>query len=252
MENYRDRALGFLPVPEEGFYRQVTPAPGFWGAFGTPALLAGALVLIDFFLVPGVFSLPLMLLMLLIFLAMRLPAGAVALWTLFFGGLILIILLMPIEEAATDPAFRPYIRTSVFLAGGAAAILLAAYRQRLELGHDALFRIISSLPLAVIVSDISGNILLLNEQAQQVLKNHINNLAGLSYFSTFISPSDQGKTIARYISYFDPAHAGTVSTVLHTRGEPALALHASITVVGIDQNRYAITVVERVEHVAGV
>lgn len=216
-----------------------------------PALLGGALFLIDYFFVPGIFSLPLMFLILLIFLAMRLPAPAVALWTLVFAGIILIFLMLPIEEANTIPPFRPYIRTAIFVAGGSAAILLSAYRQRLELGHDALFRIISSLPLAVIVSDISGNILLLNEQAQQVLKHHIDSLAGLSYFSTFISPSDQGKTIARYISYFDPAHSGTVSTVLHTRGEPALALHASITVVAIGKHRYAITVVERVEHVAG-
>lgn len=216
-----------------------------------PALLGGALFLIDYFFVPGIFSLPLMFLILLIFLAMRLPAPAVALWTLVFAGIILIFLMLPIEEANTIPPFRPYIRTAIFVAGGSAAILLSAYRQRLELGHDALFRIISSLPLAVIVSDISGNILLLNEQAQQVLKHHIDSLAGLSYFSTFISPSDQGKTIARYISYFDPAHSGTVSTVLHTRGEPALALHASITVVAIGNHRYAITVVERVEHVAG-
>jgi len=217
-----------------------------------PALLAGALVLADFFLVRGIFSLPLMFLILLVFLAMRLPASMVALWTVIFGGIILAILLMPIEEAATMPVFRPYVRTAIFMAGGSAAILMAGYRKRLETGHDALFRIIASLPLAVIVSDISGNILLLNEQAQQVLKHHINSLAGLSYFSTFVSPSDQGKTIARYISYFDPAHSGTVSTVLHTRGQPALALHASITVVGINQHRYAVTVVERVEHVAAV
>ncbi len=235
----------------KSFYRRTTPAPGIWGLIGLPLVLATALLLIDFFWIPGIFSLPLMLLILLIYLAMRLPAAAVAFWTVFFGAVILAILLMPIEERSTAPEFRPYVRTAVFLAGGSAAILLAAFRQRLEAGHEALFRIISSLPLAVIVSDISGNILLLNEQAQQVLKNHINDLAGLSYFSTFISPSDQGKTIAEYISYFDPAHVGSVSAVLQTRGRPALNLHASITVVGIDKHRYAITVVERVEHVAG-
>jgi hypothetical protein len=223
--------------------------PGFLGAVAIPGLLAAGLLLIDFFLLPGIFSLPLLLLMLLIFLAMRLPARAVALWTVLFAALIFVILLLPIEARVTSPALRPYVRTSIFLTGGLAAILLARYRQRLELGHEALFRVISSLPLAVIVSDISGNILLLNEQAQHVLKNHIPNQEGVSFFSTFVSPTDQGKTIARYISYFDPAHVGTVATILHTRGQPALSLHASITVVGIDQHRYAITVVERIEHV---
>jgi PAS domain-containing protein len=144
--------------------------------------------------------------------------------------------------------FQPFVRTSVFLTVGSAAVLLAAYRQRLEVGHEALFRIISSLPLAVIVSDISGNILLLNEQAQQLLKNHISDPTGSSYFSTFTSPNDEGKTIAKYISYFDPASVGTASVLLRTRGEPVLSLHAAITVVAINKRRYAITVVEHVEH----
>jgi len=237
-------------VPEDRFYRRANPKPGFWGAVVIPALIATILLLIDFFLIPGIFALPLLLLMLLIFLATRLPARAVALWTLCFGVVIFVILLLPIEERLTTRALRPYVRTAIFLTGGASAILLAGYRERLEMGHEALFEVISSLPLPVIVSDISGNILLLNEQARHVLKNHINDMSGVSYFSTFVSPNDQGKTIARYISYFDPGHAGAISTVLQTRGEPALALHATITVVGIDKHRYAITVVERVGHVA--
>ncbi len=231
------------------FYPRAAPSPGFWGTVVVPLVLATGLLLIDFFLLPGIFSLPLLLLMLLIFLAMRLPARVVALWTLCFALVVFVILLLPIEARTTDPALRPYVRTAIFLTGGAAAILLAGYRQRLELGQEALFRVIASLPLPVIVSDISGAILLLNEQAQQVLRNHIPDQAGVSFFSTFVSPTDQGRTIARYISYFDPAHVGTVSTLLHTRGQPALALHASITIVSIDQHRYAITVVERIDHV---
>ena len=235
---------------EDRFYARAGSAPGLWGTVAVPVLLGGGLLLIDFFLLPGVFSLPLLLLMLLIFLAMRLPAWAVALWAAIFGAVILLILLLPIEARSTAPVLAPYVRTSIFLTGGAAAILLAAYRQRLELGQEALFRVISSLPLPVIVSDVSGGILLLNEQARHVLKNHLPGPTAASFFSTFVSPTDQGRTIARYISYFDPGHVGTVSTVLHTRGQPALSLHASITVVGIDKHRYAITVVERVEHVA--
>jgi PAS domain-containing protein len=207
------------------------------------------LVLVDLYLIPGIFALPLLLMMTLMFLAFRLPAWIVAIWALIYATLILSITVsVPIEETTTNPVFRPFVRTSVFLTVGSAAVLLAAYRQRLEVGHEALFRIISSLPLAVIVSDISGNILLLNEQAQQLLKNHISDPTGSSYFSTFTSPNDEGKTIAKYISYFDPASVGTASVLLRTRGEPVLSLHAAITVVAINKRRYAITVVEHVEH----
>ena len=192
---------------------------------------------LDTYFIPGIFALPVLLLMVLIFLAFRLPAWMVAVWMLMYGAAILTILLLPVQEARTDPAFKPYARTAVFLAGGSAAILLASYRRRMEKGHEALFQIISAMPLPVIVSDISGNILLLNNAAQGVLKNHISELSGLSFFSTFISPDNQGKTIVKYIGYFDPGHSGPIPIVLQTRGAPPLTLHASLTVVGIDKKK---------------
>jgi PAS domain-containing protein len=238
---------------ENNFYRPVASASGFWQTIGIPLFLGIGLLLADVYLIPGIFALPLLLMMTLMFLAFRVPAWVVAVWALVYAALILGITIgVPIEETTTNPVFRPFIRTSVFLTVGSATVLLAAYRQRLEMGHEALFRIISSLPLAVIISDISGNILLLNDEAQQLLKHHLSDLTGLSYFSTFTMPSDQGKTIARYISYFDPANIGTSSVNLHTRGEPVLSLHAAITVVRINKHRYAITVIERVEHAAEV
>jgi hypothetical protein len=228
------------------FYRPM-PNPNAWNNFWVPFFLGIVLFLVDMFLIPGVFALPLLLLMALIFLAFRLPAWMVAVWALMYGGGILLILLSPLKESSTDPEFKPYVRTAIFLAGGAAAILLASHRQRLEKGHEALFRIISALPLPVIVSDISGNIQLLNNAAQGVLKNHINELGGVSYFSTFVSPDHQGQAISKYISYFDPAQVGPISTTLRTRGEPSLTLHASVSVVKIDKSSYAVTVVERIE-----
>jgi PAS domain-containing protein len=237
-------------MPENSFY-QPKRRLGAWGNFWLPFLVGAVLLLIDFYLIPGIFALPLLLLILLIFLAFRLPPWMVAIWTVTYAAIILFILFMPIPEAATAPALKPYVRIAFFLAGGTGAILLAAYRQRLEMGHEALFRIISGLPLPVIVSDVSGKILLLNEQARQVLKHHIDEAAAPSFLSAFVHPKDQDKSIATYVSYFASDHIGTVATLLRTRGAPALNLHAAITVVPIGQHRYAITVVERVEPIAG-
>jgi PAS domain-containing protein len=235
-------------MKENNFYHPSSPVSGLWQTVGIPLLMGIVLLLVDVYFIPGIFALPLLLMMTLMYLAFRLPAWLVAAWALIYAAVILTISVAPIEETTTDPALRPFIRTLVFLTVGAAAVLLAAYRQRLEVGHEALFRIISSLPLAVIISDISGNILLLNEQAQQLLKHHLSNLTGMSFFSTFVMPGDEGQTIAKYISYFDPANVGTTSILLRTRGEPVLALHVALTVVGINKRRYAISVVERVEH----
>jgi PAS domain-containing protein len=235
-------------MQENSFYHPSVAATGMWRTVGVPLLLGIGLLLVDVYLIPGIFALPLLLMMTLMYLAFRLPAWLVGAWALIYAAVILTISVVPIEETTTNPALRPFLRMLIFLTVGAAAVLLAAYRQRLEVGHEALFRIISSLPLAVIVSDVSGNILLLNEQAQQLLKHHLSNLTGMSFFSTFAMPGDEGQTIAQYISYFDPANVGTVSIVLRTRGEPVLALHAALTVVGINTRRYAVSVIERVEH----
>jgi len=235
-------------MPENSFYHPSAAGTGLWRTVGVPLLLGIVLLLIDVYLIPGIFALPLLLMMTLMYLAFRLPAWLVATWALIYAAVILTITVVPIEETTTNPALRPFVRTLVFLTVGAAAALLAAYRQRLEVGHEALFRIISSLPLAVLVSDVSGNILLLNEQAHQLLKHHVSGLTAMSFFSTFVMPGDEGQTIAKYIGYFDPANVGTISVALRTRGEPVLALHAALTVVAINKRRYAITVVERVEH----
>jgi hypothetical protein len=230
------------------FYRPSASPPGVWGNFWLPLLVSVVLFLIDFYLIPGIFALPLLLLILLIFLAFRLTARMVALWTVIYALVILAMLFLPIPNSTSDPALKPYIRTAVFLTGGSGAILLAAYRHRLEMGHEALFRVISGLPLPVIVSDISGHIVLLNEQAQQVLKNHVNEQTGHSYFSIFAGPNGQDKTA--YLDYFDPHHVSTVAILLRTRTAPTLSLHAAITVVTIGNHRYAITVVESVEALA--
>jgi PAS domain-containing protein len=194
-----------------------------------------------------------MLLMFLIYLGFRTPTWVVCLWGIIYAMAVLILTLFPIQEAQPSlPFMRPYVRAAFLLVGATAATLVAHHRTRMEKSHEALFNVISALPLAVIISDISGNILLMNREAQKVLSNHVHELSGLSYFSTFISPDEQGRSIATYISYFDSHRTGRVSTILRTRGNPSLTLRASITVIGIDTHRYALTVIEKAEEMAGV
>lgn len=207
-------------------------------------------MLIDIYLIPGIFALPLLLMMLLIYLSLRLPPQIVLLWALIFTGTIYLFAFVRVNDAITNPVFRPYLRTALFLTGSTGAVLLAAFRQRIQSGHEALSRIISALPLPVIVSDVTGTVLLLNEQAREVLKNHVEPASGLSYSAIFLSLDEHERPNARYAGYFDSSHSGTVSTVLRTRGGPPLLLHAFITIITVDGQRYAITMVERVEHVA--
>jgi len=235
---------------ENKFYRPLPTHTGVWAAFFFPLMAAAVLMAVDVYLLPGIFAMPLLFMGLLFYLSLRLPPRTVLLWALIFTGTIYVFGSLRVADSVTDPKYRPYVRTALFLTAGTGAVLLAAFRQRVQTGHETLFRIVSDLPLVVIVSDVEGRILLLNEQAREVLKHHLKPKAELSYFSLFVTPGEPGRTTARYAGYFHPSQVGTAATVLHTQGPSPLSLHATVTIVRVDGHRYAITMVERIEHVA--
>jgi len=220
-----------------------------WLPLGMPIVF----FLIDNYFIPWAFMLPLMLLMFLIYLSFRVHSGIVAFWGTVYAATVFILSFLPIQDVRqADPALRPYLRLAFFAVGTVAATLVANNRGRMEKSHQALLSLVTSLPVAVVVSDISGNILLLNNEARRMLSGCFHELSGLSFFSTFVSPDDQGKAIANYISYFDSHHEGPIKTTLRTRGERSLALRASITVISLDANRYAMTMIEAIEEPAKI
>jgi PAS domain-containing protein len=221
--------------------------PGQIEYLWAPILAPIILFFIDSYLIPQAFLLPLLLIMLLCYLALRLPAWMVAGWAVVYTLLVLLVAFLPLEDTQTLPALRPYVRTAFLLVSGTTATLLAIHRGRLEKGNQALVQVVSMIPLAVVVSDISGDILLINQAAEKLLRNHLNELSGLSYFSTFISPQEQGRMIAKYISYFQGESETPHEVTLCTRGEPSLTLHTTITVISLNKTLYAVTIVDKVE-----
>jgi PAS domain-containing protein len=212
-----------------------------------PLLAPIILLMIDTYLIPQAFLLPLMLVMTLSYLALRLPVPAVASWATIYLVIVLLVSYYPIESTQTLPYLRPYVRTAFILAGGITACLLASHRTRLLKSNQALVQIISSLPSAIVVSDISGNILLMNKACQKLLEGRVHALSGLSFFSTFIGREEQGQVIAQYVNFFQADKPGPFPMILRTRGERPLELNVSMTIVTLDKTRYAMTVIEKAE-----
>ena len=200
----------------------------------------------DTFCIQGAFVLPLLLLLVLGYLGLRLPLWAVLVWALIYGGVILILLLCKTRETVTEPMLLPYVRTATFLRGGVVAAVMAGRRTQLEKSYNSLLQVLSSLPYPVVVSDISGAILLINNAAEKLIENPTNDLSGLSYFSTFANPSEQGQSIARYLGYFNTNDAGPHRMMLHTRGKNQMTLTASLTIVETTSQQLAVTIVESV------
>ena len=220
-------------------------SPGLFLFLWMPLLALLGLLLIDIVLVPQAFMLPLLLLLVLGYLALRLPPWTVFVWGVVFAGVIFTILTLRLPEGHTDLFWRPYVRTGTFLIGGVAFTLLAGYRAGQEKSYQALLSVVTSLPITVVISDVSGNILFLNREAEKLLKDQLNNLAGLSYFSTFTSPGEQGRFIAKYIGYFDSNNFGPFPITLQTRGDSLKILKASISIFGSFNHLYAVTVIEK-------
>jgi len=190
------------------------------------------------------FLLPLSLVVLLCYLALKLPPSAMLLWTVFYIAFGIIVAQVEPEPPVPSVALRPYVRSGFVLAGGTTAILLAAHRVRMRRSNQALFKVIALLPAPVIVSDISGNILLMNDQCRKLLADQLTEFSALSFFTTFVAAKDQGREIAKYVGYFERDDGGPYAAALKTRGPQPMVLEVVITIVTLDRTRYAVTVVD--------
>jgi hypothetical protein len=194
---------------------------------------------------PVAFLLPLSLVVMLCYLALRLSPSAMLLWTVFYIALGIVAAQVAPEPPVTIAALRPYVRSGFVLAGGITAILLAAHRVRMRRSNCTLFKVISLLPTPVIVSDVSGDILLMNDECRKLLVDQLSELGNLSFFTTFVPAKDQGREIAKYVGYFEREEGGPYAATLKTRGPQPLMLEVAITIVTLDQTHYAVTVVGR-------
>jgi hypothetical protein len=228
------------------FGPQSEKPPGWIVFWAVPFAAPFVLFLIEFYLIPVSFLMPLLLVVLLCYLAMQLPPKVVVLWMFAYVAIIIILALVAPETRQISPSFRPLVRAGYVLAGGVTAFLLAAHRLRMKQSNAALFRLIALLPTSVIVSDVSGNVLLMNNECKKLLEGHVNHLADISFFSAFTAREQQGREISKYVRYFEADEEGPFPTVLQTRGERPLMLYATIAIVTVGLGRYAVTVIEKV------
>jgi PAS domain-containing protein len=228
------------------FGNQSPKESGVFIAWVIPLAVPFALWAIEFYTFPVSFLMPLVLVVLLCFLALHLPPSSVLSWTIVYAAMIILLAQVSVEPPPTSPALRPYVRSGFIFVGGITALLLAAHRVRMHKGNQALFKVISALPTAVIVSDVSGNILLMNDKCRTLLTGQLTEFSGLSFFSAFTAPHHQGREIEKYVSYFDREDGGPHTAVLRTRGAQPLVLNVVLTVVTLDHTRYAVTVIEKI------
>lgn len=227
------------------FGDQSGPKPSPFSTWIAPLAAPFVVVLIQHYLLPVAFLLPLSLVVILCYLALRLPPSAMLVWTAFYIAFGILAAQVEVEPPVTSAAWRPYVRSGFVAAGGITAILLAGHRVRMRRSNEALFKVIALLPSAVIISDVSGNILLLNDECRKLLADQLSGVSKLSFFTTFVAAKDQGREIAKYVGYFEREEGGPYAATLKTRGPQPMLLEVAITIVTLDKTRYAVTVVDQ-------
>lgn len=236
-----------MPIEELGAPFQKQKPLAFSELVWTPLFSLLFLFAFDYWMIPQAVVLPPMLFLLLGYLSFRLPVRTLLIWVIIYAAAVLIML--RIAPPAYAPA-TPFVRAASFVSGGLVIILITAHRENLEKSNKAFFEVVSALPLAVIVSNISGDILLLNKEARRLLATEGHDLVGLSFFSTFIVPDQQGIAIERYFNFFKQNNQGPHAIMLQTRGKQPRQLYASLSVLGSGKQQYAITVINNVEEIS--
>jgi PAS domain-containing protein len=215
-----------------------------------PALALFLIVVVDYHIGrPRVISL--LSLIALFLMAFRLRPMVLASWGVVFSIVILVVFGMDSEWGSAPPRAptpsAPYIRALTFLVGCGLAVTLSRQRIGLERSLTSVLEVLSHLPQPIIVSDASGIIILVNNEAARLAGLDGAEILGTSYFTAFINPVEQGRTIAKYVEILEDKSRLQTELHLQLRMRPDLMLTGTLVPLSSIKPRLVITVLKPME-----
>lgn len=150
-----------------------------------------------------------------------------------------------ISRAHPDP--HPYFwlfqREGLFLVFCAMAIYLAYYRTDTERTLARLRTILGKLPVPVVLSDASGNIVYANDAMTSVLPQGPSDITGKSYFNFFLTDRMKGKSIRSYFDLFETDANGIYELEVGPF-DSGKKMNAQLICLGTGKQRVMITVLQ--------
>lgn len=161
-------------------------------------------------------------------------------WTLVFS-IPVVWNHLEVAGALSIPPGATALRILSFLSGGVIAMLLSSYRIRLSSEINNLLRVFDALPVALVISDMDGEIQFVNDACCQFLDIPAEEVVSSTYFSLFSDPANRGREIERYLTLFEEENSmiRVVLVVQSARG--ALQKQATCFVVNIRSKPYLVT-----------
>ncbi len=183
---------------------------GFYHGFALLGLLA---ILAADQCVKGVTITPPLVLVVAGYLALKMRPRALFFWAIgYSAAAIYMIYLDRVNWAVEARDVRFVIRLVWVVAGSGVALGLCFYRTQLENSYLQLRSIMEKIPIPFVVSDDSGNIISVNDEAARICNASIAEMTGDSYFKYFGIGKTKGDSIRRYMEAIQNPQGGTLYT----------------------------------------
>lgn len=209
-----------------------------------PLVAIGAIFLLEFE-TPSIRVTPSLLTILLALSALYLPARAVVWWAVtLFVPVVLTLLLVPNNGVYETPTFVA-LRSAAYIAVAWVAVGLSRYRQDSDRKLEGLLALFNSLKTPIVVSDADGNIKFANQACCELLGRSAQEIKDTSFFSVFTQPDQRGKSIERYLKFFEigPGHGSSMSVSVQN-GTGELLRSANCFTMQWDKQKLLVTQVD--------
>lgn len=141
---------------------------------------------------------PMLSLCLLGILAFRLEINVLTFWFVVLAGTVVLSLVENPGGIALNWETIT-VRSFGFVIAGTIALLMNHGRSKLIRNHLLLLKMLELLPCGVVVSNSSGTLLFVNKRATELLGKAAREIIGYSFFPSFTSPEQRGRSIQDYL-----------------------------------------------------
>lgn len=184
---------------------------------------------------PHVTITPIVGLGLITFIALQKSVRELLIWVGIFTVASLAVLVIDRHNLRNPEGetVRLIVRIGMLFLGYSIAVGLCVYRNRLQSSYKQILQVLEKIPAATVVSDASGKILLMSENAARLLQRPMQELIESSYFDHFILGT-KGTSIQRYMALL--RSTGAASELDITLREGNQPTKASLLVLWADRN----------------
>ena len=197
----------------------------------------GALILAEL-KTPEVIS-PLMSVLAFGFFALRMKPRFVVLWSLPYTAVSYYYLLQ--DGSTSEDRATAYIRCGTLLLAVIGAVLLSRNRSRVAESFLQTLTILEKLPVPVVLSDASGCIVFMNDDALKLLEVTPEEVLGSSYF-TFMAEGERGRAIQQYLDMVDSKQCQLAGVVVQIKKPFPREITASIVSIQAEHVKLLATV----------